>query len=70
MGTMLDGLADVYSTIIAATAKHQGVQLVLSVGDQPDPEQIGAFPRNTILVEHAPQLELLKGASVCTLMPD
>jgi len=65
MGTMLDGLADVYSTIIAATAKHQGVQLVLSGGDQLDPEQIGSLPSNTILVEHAPQLELLKRASVC-----
>jgi zeaxanthin glucosyltransferase len=65
MGTMLDGLADVYSTIIAATAKHQGVQLVLSGGDQLDPEQIGSVPSNTILVEHAPQLELLKRASVC-----
>jgi zeaxanthin glucosyltransferase len=65
MGTMLDGLADVYSTIIAAAAKHKGVQLVLSVGDQLDPEQIGSLPTNTILVEHAPQLELLKRASVC-----
>ena len=65
MGTMLDGLADVYSTIIAATAKHKGVQLVLSVGDPLDPEQIGSLRSNTILVEHAPQLELLKRASVC-----
>jgi zeaxanthin glucosyltransferase len=65
MGTMLDGLADVYSMIIAAAAKHKGVQLVLSVGDQLDPEQIGSLPTNTILVEHAPQLDLLKRASVC-----
>jgi zeaxanthin glucosyltransferase len=65
MGTMLDGLADVYSMIIAAAPKHKGVQLVLSVGDQLDPEQIGSLPTNTILVEHAPQLDLLKRASVC-----
>jgi zeaxanthin glucosyltransferase len=65
MGTMLDGLADVFRTITAATAKHKGFQLVLSVGDQLDPEQIGSLPSNTILVEHAPQLELLKRASVC-----
>ena len=31
MGTMLDGLADVFRTITAATAKHKGFQLVLSV---------------------------------------
>src|SRR5258708_15690481 len=65
MGTMLNGLADVYRTIIAATAKHEGFQLVLSVGDELDPEQIGALPSNTILVKRAPQLELLKRASAC-----
>jgi MGT family glycosyltransferase len=65
MGTMLDGLADVFRTITAATAKHKGFQLVLSVGDQLDPEQIGSLPGNTILVRRAPQLELLKRASVC-----
>jgi zeaxanthin glucosyltransferase len=65
MGTMLDGLADVFRTITAATAKHKGFQLVLSVGDQLDPEQIGSLPSNTILVKRAPQLELLKRASVC-----
>src|SRR5258707_9571382 len=65
MGTMLNGLADVFRTITAATAKHKGVQLVLAVGDPLDPEQIGSLPSDTILVEHAPQLELLKRASVC-----
>ena len=65
MGTMLNDLADVFRTITAATARHKGVQLVLSVGDQLDPEQIGSLRSNTILVEHAPQLELLKRASVC-----
>jgi zeaxanthin glucosyltransferase len=65
MGTMLDGLADVYSTIVAAAAKHKGVQLVLSVGDPLDSKQIGSVPSNIILVEHAPQLELLKRAAVC-----
>lgn len=65
MGTLTNGLADVYRTIAAATAKQKGVQLVLSIGDQLDPEQIGPVPSNTILVQRAPQLELLKPASVC-----
>ena len=65
MGTLMNGLADVYRTIAAATAKQKGVQLVLSIGDQLDPEQIGPLPSNTILVQRAPQLELLKRASVC-----
>lgn len=38
---------------------------MLSVGDQIDPKQIGPTPRNAILVKRAPQLELLKVASVC-----
>jgi MGT family glycosyltransferase len=65
MGTMLDDLADVYRTIIAATEKQKGIQLVLSVGDGLDPKQMGALPSNTILVKRAPQLELLKRASLC-----
>ncbi len=48
----------------SATAKHKGIQPVLSIGDQLGPEQIGWFPSNTILVKRAPQSELLKRASV------
>jgi MGT family glycosyltransferase len=65
MGTLMNGLADVFRTITAGTAKRKGFQLVLSVGDRLDPEQIGPLPSNTILVKRAPQLELLKRASVC-----
>src|SRR5580700_11201640 len=65
MGTLQNGLTDVFRTITAATAKHKGFQLVLSIGDQIDPEQIGPLPSNTIVVKRAPQLELLKRASVC-----
>jgi MGT family glycosyltransferase len=65
MGTLMNGLADFYRTIAAATAKQKGVQLVLSIGDQLDPEQIGPLPSNTVVVQRAPQLELLKRASVC-----
>jgi len=35
--------------------KHEGLQLVLSVGDQVDPEQIGPVPSNAIIVKQAPQ---------------
>jgi MGT family glycosyltransferase len=65
MGTLLNGVADVFRTITEATAQRRGVQLVLSVGDQLDPEQIGPLPSNAILVKRAPQLELLKRAAVC-----
>ena len=65
MGTILNGRADVFRTIVAALAKHKDLQLVLSVGDRVDPEQIGPAPNNAIVVRRAPQLELLKRTSVC-----
>lgn len=65
MGTILNGRVDVFRTIVAALAKHRDMQLVLSVGNQIDPAQLGPVPRNSIIVERAPQLELLKKASLC-----
>jgi hypothetical protein len=52
-------------TIIAAVAKNKNLQLVLSIGDQIDPKQIGSAPNNALIVKQAPQLELLKQATVC-----
>jgi MGT family glycosyltransferase len=65
MGTVLNGRFDVFRTIVAGVAKHKDLQLVLSVGDQVDPEQIGPAPSNAIIVKQAPLLELLKQTSVC-----
>jgi len=65
MGTQLNGQAEVFRTIAAAVAKHKSVQLVLSIGDQLEPEQIAPVASNAIIVKRAPQLELLKRASVC-----
>ena len=65
MGTIMNGQADVFRTIVAALAKHKDLQLVLSMGDQVDPELIGPVPSNAIIVKRAPQLELLKHTSVC-----
>jgi len=65
MGTILNGRLDVFRTIVAGVAKHKDLQLVLSIGDQLHPEQIGPVPKNAIIVERAPQLELLKQTSVC-----
>src|SRR6202022_2083498 len=65
MGTILNGGLDVFRTIVAALAKHNDLQLVLSVGDQVAPQQIGPVPSNAIIVKRAPQLELLKQTSVC-----
>jgi len=65
MGTILNGRVDVFHTIVAALAKNKNLQLVLSIGDQVDPRQIGSVPNNAIIVKRAPQLELLKTSSVC-----
>jgi zeaxanthin glucosyltransferase len=65
MGTILNGRVDVFRTIVAGLAKHKDLQLVLSIGAQLEPEQIGPVPNNAIIVKRAPQLELLKQTSVC-----
>ena len=65
MGTILNGRVDIFQTIVAAVAKYKNLQLVLSIGDQVDPRQIGPVPKNAIIVKRAPQLDLLKQASVC-----
>ena len=65
MGTILNGRMDVFRTIVAALAQHKDLQLVLSVGERIDPSQLRPIPGNTIIVKKAPQLELMKKASVC-----
>jgi zeaxanthin glucosyltransferase len=65
MGTVQIGNPDVLRAIVAAVSKHKGLQLVLAIGNLLRPEQIGPVPNNAIVVRNAPQLELLKKASVC-----
>ena len=65
MGTVMNGRADVFRMIAAGVAKHKETQLVLSIGDRLNPKEIGPVPSNAIVVNHAPQLELLKRSSVC-----
>jgi len=65
MGTVQNGNAQLFRTIVAAVSKHKGLQLVLAIGNVLRPEQIGLVPNNAIVVRNAPQLDLLKKASVC-----
>jgi UDP:flavonoid glycosyltransferase YjiC (YdhE family) len=48
-----------------ATSTLKNVQIVLSLGEHVDPKEIGPLPTTAITVKWAPQLELLKRASVC-----
>jgi zeaxanthin glucosyltransferase len=66
MGTLQNGLEPVFSTIAEAVGKSApAMQLVLSIGSSLDPKQIRSLPANAIVVQNAPQVALLKRASLC-----
>jgi zeaxanthin glucosyltransferase len=65
MGTVQTGKADIFQIIAASVSKLKGLQLVLSIGNILNAKEIGRVPSNAIVVNNAPQLELLKRASVC-----
>jgi zeaxanthin glucosyltransferase len=65
LGTLVNGLEQVYRAILKAVAPLSDAQVVLSVGHNLELEDLGPIPSNTIVVRTAPQLELLKRASLC-----
>jgi zeaxanthin glucosyltransferase len=65
LGTLVNGLTDVYKHILEAVEPVEDVQVVLSVGKNINPENLGPIPSNTIVVRSAPQIELLKRAALC-----
>jgi zeaxanthin glucosyltransferase len=65
LGTLVNGLDHAYKAILEATNELPEVQLVLSVGQFVNPEELQPIPPNAIIVRTAPQLELLKRAALC-----
>jgi zeaxanthin glucosyltransferase len=65
MGTIMNGLDRVFSTIAEAVGNRTGLQLVLSIGPALDPKQIRSLSQTAIAVHRAPQLELLLRTSLC-----
>src|SRR6266403_1409827 len=65
LGTLVNGRYDVYKHILEAVEPLEDVQVVLSVGKNISPENLGPLPSNTIVVRFAPQIELLNRASLC-----
>jgi zeaxanthin glucosyltransferase len=65
MGTLQNGLADIFRSITQAAIGLKELQFVLAVGDQLDPRQLGAVPANVVVVSHAPQIEVLRRSSLC-----
>jgi MGT family glycosyltransferase len=65
MGTLQNGLTDIFRSITQAAAGFKELQFVLAVGSQLDPKQLGGVPANVLVVNHAPQIEILKRSSLC-----
>jgi len=65
MGTLVNGLNNVYGTMIDAVSEFPEMQVVLSVGRNFNPVDLGPIPSNLIVVRTAPQIELLKRAALC-----
>jgi zeaxanthin glucosyltransferase len=65
LGTLVNGLYEVYKHILEAVQPLENVQVVLSVGKNINPDNLGPIPSNTIVVRCAPQIELLKRATLC-----
>jgi zeaxanthin glucosyltransferase len=65
MGTLMNGSPQVFNVILEAVARLPEVQLVLSVGNSVGIENLQSVAPNAIVVERAPQLELLQHAQLC-----
>jgi zeaxanthin glucosyltransferase len=61
---MLNGHPGHYAAIVAAAAQLPDTQLVLSTGPNLDLGALGPIPDNAILVSFAPQIALLRRASL------
>lgn len=65
LGTLLNGMSDIYRTILSAVGTLQDFQVVLSIGKNISLDELGLIPSNTIVVPSAPQIDLLERAALC-----
>ncbi len=65
LGTLVNGMESIYKTILSAVGRFPEVQVVLSKGRNVELASLGTIPSNVIVVDKAPQLELLKRAELC-----
>ena len=65
LGTIVNGMSHVYRIILEAVGKFPEIQMVLSVGANINLDLLGAIPSNAVVVSAAPQIELLKRATLC-----
>src|ERR1700722_16318224 len=64
LGTLVNGLDSIYKTILPAVGRISEIQVVLAKGSNIELADLGPIPSNVIVVERAPQLELLKRATL------
>jgi len=65
MGTLQNGLVNIFRSITQAAIGLKELQFVLAVGGHLDPKQLGAVPANVMVVSYAPQIDVLKRSSLC-----
>jgi MGT family glycosyltransferase len=65
MGTLQNGLIDIFRSITQAAVGLKELQFVLSIGGNLDPKLLGDIPANVLVVSQAPQIEILKRSSLC-----
>jgi zeaxanthin glucosyltransferase len=65
LGTLVNGMESIYRTILTAVCKLPEIQVVLSKGRNIELADLGDIPPNVIVVDKAPQLELLQRAALC-----
>ena len=65
LGTLVNGLEEVYRVILDTVATLPEIQVVVSVGSNLKLEDLEPIPSNAIVVGGAPQIDLLKRASLC-----
>lgn len=65
LGTLVNGKESIYKTILPAVARFPELQVVLSKGVNIQLSQLGPIPTNVIVVDRAPQVQLLKRATLC-----
>jgi zeaxanthin glucosyltransferase len=65
LGTLVNGMENIYKAILGAVGKLPHIQVVLAKGSNIELAELGQIPSNVIVVEKAPQIELLKRAALC-----
>lgn len=63
-GHLIGGARNVLQTVIDAVSTRGDCQLILTTGTHLTPSDFGAVPANIILVDKAPQLDILKRCSL------